>query len=394
MRKFSSICRAFSLALGMGLVAQSAQVAQGAATLRLFDIESGLAVNPDNPGGARIAPSLGLPAATVFNVNLDDPMWHLNAPVGSEPVFVEGRSGLPDDLAVYFDGTRPDMEAVPSAQNPPTQLSGMKLCAWCPDADSQDLIIDESDGDYSETFDIGYQAWVKPAIEGLGALQVILASGGGDTGGIAITEEGNWAHLSASVEGVKVRDTGVPVVFGQWANVATVIVGDGNSTQMFVNGALVNLNGDASLGTRDGSMSIGVRDATGANAFVGAVDDLRMMVTSVLVGGFAPEFDLDVFEDALFSGVVGDVDQDGTVGISDYNIWAANVGFRNGLGAGDPGTLLMGDVDRNGSIDLADFSLIKAQAAAAGVVIPEPASLVMLGIGATMIVRRRRGMGC
>ena len=64
-------------------------------------------------------------------------------------------------------------------------------------------------------------------------------------------------------------------------------------------------------------------------------------------GVFGRGVDIDYFPDLgiTFTGIAGDVDQDGLVNDADYLVWSDNAGFNNGFGVGDPGTLIRGDVD-------------------------------------------------
>jgi ribosomal 50S subunit-recycling heat shock protein len=90
------------------------------------------------------------------------------------------------------------------------------------------------------------------------------------------------------------------------------------------------------------------------------------------------------------------------VNASDYQKWSQNVGFNNGFGQGDPGTLLKGDVDQSGVIDLFDFRIITREAlvppvAPNGVSVPEPAAIALLLVGLAPIAlrcSRRRSEGC
>jgi hypothetical protein len=99
---------------------------------------------------------------------------------------------------------------------------------------------------------------------------------------------------------------------------------------------------------------------------------------------------------AVPSGVAGDVDQDGDVDQTDYNIWSTNAGFNNMLGQGDLTTLNKGDLDQNGVIDFFDFHVIAREAAAVGAVltltdaVPEPTSGALLAFGFAAVWRVTR----
>ena len=82
--------------------------------------------------------------------------------------------------------------------------------------------------------------------------------------------------------------------------------------------------------------------------FFGTIDDFA--ISGFQDGSFDSIIDIMFLDPSSLSGILGDVDQDGLVGQSDYDTWSSNVGFNNGLGVGDPGTLFRGDVDQNGIV--------------------------------------------
>lgn len=86
------------------------------------------------------------------------------------------------------------------------------------------------------------------------------------------------------------------------------------------------------------------------------------------------------------SGPIGDLDQNGTVGFGDFIILSQNYG----RAASDS---LEGDIDCDGRVAFGDFIVLSqtfGQSAPIAAAVPEPAGVVMLLVGASLIARRRR----
>jgi len=94
---------------------------------------------------------------------------------------------------------------------------------------------------------------------------------------------------------------------------------------------------------------------------------------------------------AIYLPILGDLDKDGVVGLSDINLVKANAGTNNAAG----------DVDGDGVVGLTDINLVKANAGnsisapaaggALGSLVPEPGSIGLLaGLGALFAGRRRK----
>lgn len=236
------------------------------------------------------------------------------------PVYVEGREG-PDSLAIEFDG---EDDVLTSGAFDPRDFS---------------------------TFASLSQAWVKPSSDKDSEQQYVWSLGN-DNGGVGISPDGHWELVAVSSVPDTVSD--VPVAFDEWTHVAAFR--GGNLVQLFVNGQLTVSLTNTWNGV--GGVTVGNRTSgdTAFTFFAGAIDDFN-------IAGF-PDFDFTESEDIDFeppielSDVPGDVDKDGEVNAVDYGIWSQNVGFDNGLGAGDLSTLVLGDLDQNGRIDFFDFQII------------------------------------
>ena len=78
----------------------------------------------------------------------------------------------------------------------------------------------------------------------------------------------------------------------------------------------------------------------------------------------------------------GDANKDGVVDLDDFGILKANFGS---------GTLWeQGNFDRDGDVDLDDFGILKNNLGTGGMMIPEPATAVLVVFGALLLVCRRR----
>jgi hypothetical protein len=226
------------------------------------------------------------------------------------------------------------------------------------------------------------QAWVKPSSAGAGSRQVLWTVGP-ENGGIAITPEGFFEIIHPN----RVLSN-VAVDFDDWHHLT--MRRHGNGAVLYIDGEVVGESSGFWGGP--GTLTVGA-GLTGLDPYVGQLDEFNLSVYRGPGTLFDPAHDIDFFSDLRLSGVLGDVDQDSDVDNDDYQIWSANAGFDNGIGFGDPSTLLLGDIDQNGRINYFDFQVIAEQAAMAGVAlnqIPEPsAAWLMLWGTATVIWRRR-----
>jgi hypothetical protein len=245
-------------------------------------------------------------------------------------------------------------------------------------------------------FDVLSQAWVKPTSASFGARQFVWRIGN-ENGGAIITDTGKWAlrtgNESAEVPLADIESvSNITATLNQWSHVA--VFRGGNFSFLYVNGSIAAM--DPGFWGQDGpEVRLAADVLAGSGFFKGIVDNFNI---GTATDGFDPATDLDYYTDQniTFTGIAGDIDQDGDADQADYNIWSLNAGFDNGFGVGDPGTLLDGDADQSGVIDLFDFRVISRAAAAAGIElvlnVPEPSSisLVLAGLAVASCMRRRR----
>jgi hypothetical protein len=124
------------------------------------------------------------------------------------------------------------------------------------------------------------------------------------------------------------------------------------------------------------------------------VGDVPILSSGAVAFGCRPR-DLDAanatFDDfEARSALAGDINLDGTVDAADYTIWADNYG--------DDGGWHSGDLNLDGVVDAADYTIwadnygatASSDPANPANPAPEPATMSLLGVGAMILMRRRR----
>ena len=117
---------------------------------------------------------------------------------------------------------------------------------------------------------------------------------------------------------------------------------------------------------------------------------LQLTITDNAFGGPFPGGDRVGFSEIRIDNAIftpGDTDGNQKVDINDYKA------FKENYGTGT--TLLQGDVDGDGDVDVDDFLIIrneypKYNNTTLAAAIPEPASIVVLGLGALAMLKRRK----
>jgi hypothetical protein len=225
-------------------------------------------------------------------------------------------------------------------------------------------------------FRVGMEAFLKidPELEGLYSVPF-----GNGTGYFLSIGDDGYYHAHA---GGQTFDGVTEVKYGEWQHVAFWTTG--SFWQIYVDGVpqfetLPQFN----YGSPSGLATIGA-DQDGLSEYIGLIDEMRVFTWT---GPFNPA-------ELLFFSLrnTGDVNEDGSVDQTDYDIWRMNVG----ADLTDVSLLegrALGDLNGDRQINLDDFGLIKENQSPGAVIgVPEPTSVMSAALIALVpwVACRRR----
>jgi len=241
----------------------------------------------------------------------------------------------------------------------------------------------DADGDVIVGRDDGFISWVERSGNSLTGINSFNAGGvndlalgdadGDENGDIFIARPDGtvlWVEASAANQNFSAV-TASPLIAGLGASLTSIDVGD--------------LNGNGML-----DIVVGVDD----NGVGGSLAWLEVQGSSLVVldpffNLGSPVVDLKIGDRAIPTILTGDLNGDGFVGIDDLNLvlgnWNQNV---------TPGNPLEGDPNGDGFVGIDDLNEVlgnwNAGTPPATSAVPEPTTLALLGMGAVVVVRRRK----
>ncbi|MDZ4783967.1 MAG: LamG-like jellyroll fold domain-containing protein, partial [Planctomycetia bacterium] len=235
-------------------------------------------------------------------------------------------------------------------------------------------------GQPPNTFRIGMEAWVwiDPVMENTEFVPFTNGSGMGFVG----TADGQWTTYGTG---------GFPLAgeirYGEWQHIAFAT--NGSQWNFYLDGVQTVFAHGGTYGATSGSISIG-GDSNGDRRMTGFVDEARLFRW----GNILPnQLNLQIDDLLIYSGLTkGDVNADGIVDATDYDVWRANVGADISALTGIE-SLELGNVNHDDRIDLDDFGIIKASQTPGASPVPEPSTWVLAGIAAAVVGLRKAARG-
>ena len=309
------------------------------------------------------------------------------------------------DFAASFDGFD-DYLSAPRLGLPATSFSSLGYI------DPVTLLPSPGPLNYNGIANRGIQLWARPSSAGNGTAQSLVA----DTlqHGVRISSAGTWVLQYAGSE----VDSGDAVAFDDWSHVMVVRpFGPSGGSQLYVDGVIVAAAAGGYTGADNTPLVVGANTdeiSPGTTDFYnGAIDDLELFILGDNssdagppqgqdYGTFNPT-DNDFIADALAGKPQGDITLDGVVNGADEAAFITNWLSKNEVNGllvgGDLNSYQRGDLDLDGDVDIQDAFLLHEGIQLAGgagldfgrlgASVPEPSTLLLLGVVATTLVGSR-----
>ncbi|MCG8510412.1 MAG: hypothetical protein MI741_14400, partial [Rhodospirillales bacterium] len=250
--------------------------------------------------------------------------------------------------------------------------------------------VDSTSQLYHDTFDQQLEDGMTIAFWGmnLSALEWSpFISKNGEDNGYQVRRNGTTDNFSWTIRGANAPgDTSGGLITDEWQHYAAVWTK--TERRLYINGSLVDrVAGPTTLRIAShellifgGRQRLPVGDIERISGVM--LDDVRIYDTGLSID----ELTAENIDGVTFAALAGDYNGDGAVDSADYTIWRDTLGST---------TYLRADGNNNGSVDLGDYTLWRnnfgAQLSSVSTaVVPEPASVGVLLIGAAGPLWRRR----
>ncbi len=310
----------------------------------------------------------------------------VGGPIDVKGYSIQSAGGLMDGAnfsGLAAGGTEGWTEANPTANNiaelnliSSSTLAADDTSVSLGSAYNQELGVSPREEDVTFNYTTPSGQIVQGFVEYTGAANDLVLKVNPDTGEAAIQ------HLSAFIGPADVK--GFSILSDSGALDAGGFTGLGEAGWEQANptaNALSELNLESSKVFSDGTVSpLGnIFDTAGSRdlVFEYATADGQVLVGTVEYG--------PIDEGNGGPGLVGDIDLDGTVGLSDFTLLKDAFGTSEG----DPNFLAGADIDMDGSVGLSDFTLLKDNFGASAAV-PEPSTWALAALGLLALAGGRR----
>lgn len=256
--------------------------------------------------------------------------------------------------------------------------------------------------------DLSISVWVNPSTTALFDGLVTTRSAETNLGDVDNPASGNFGLnqqandlIDARVQNGPTSSNGTDTAagslpVGQWTHLGYTYDGFDGETKVYLNGTLAVTATGLPLDTdwvTGGVWSIGNDADVDNREFNGRIDDLAIFDTLVTAGQFstiATNGNNGIAFDGTMNALPGDVDGSGGVTIDDYDIIRSNL-FNN-VSDGVTQTRGLGDLTNDGLVGLADFRQWKENFGGSATTVPEPNSLFLVAtFGLITLVAFRRG---